>query len=72
MKTLEIRIISLLALVIFGFIAFTLCQASQNGRYQTVLRENNRMMIIDTRTGKTWESLGDYRIIERPSIDTQK
>lgn len=70
MKTLEIRIISLLAVLILGFIAFAQWQASQNGRYQIVQRENNRMIIMDTRTGKIWESLGDYQILERPSIDT--
>jgi len=72
MKISEIRIISLLTLAILGFIAFAQWHASQNGRYQTVQRETGHLMIIDTRTGKIWERLGDLQMIERPSINTQK
>ena len=72
MKITEIRIISLLTLLALGFIAYSQYHAAQNGRYQAVQRENNRMMIIDTRTGKTWDHKPDGLIIEGSSISAQK
>jgi hypothetical protein len=72
MKTLELRILSILAISVVAYFAFALSREAKNGRYQAVMRENNRIVILDTRTGKIWESLPTLEIVERPSIPIQK
>ena len=48
-----------------GFLA-----RSPFGRYQAVQRENNRMMVIDTATGRTWDSMRDRSWVEYPPLPT--
>jgi len=52
MKTKHTFILA--AAILAGFLALAY-GVSLNGRYSIVQRESNRMLLLDTRTGKFWD-----------------
>jgi hypothetical protein len=58
-------------LVISGAIAGYLAR-SQYGRYQVVQREDNRIMVIDTATGRAWDSMPERSWVEYPQLPAGK
>lgn len=52
MKIIHAFIIAAAILAGFGLLAYAV---SLNGRFTMVQRENNRMVLLDTRTGQFWD-----------------
>lgn len=56
--------------ILFAGILGGLLARSPLGRYQVLQRENNRMMVMDTETGRAWDNMPDRSWVEYPPLPT--
>ena len=69
----QIGLISVAVAIIIGaFIISSSQSLDQVGRFELVQRENNRMVLIDTKTGQFWDipstRIGNEPILEETSL----